>query len=125
MKRVVVLMLILALATVAAMPAGAGEVRHSGRVIAVDPAAGTLRVEEMKAWKGPDTGLVDLSLRVAPDSVIRQVSRPAAVDQARWPNVWEERPITLDVLKPGDFVTVTTTEQGNVAAIVELVRPDS
>ena len=125
MKRVAVLMLILALATTAAIPAGAGEVRHSGRVIAVDATAGTLRVEEMKAWTGPDTGLVDLSLRLTPASVIRQVSRPATVEQARWPNVWEARPITLDALKPGDFVTVTIGEKGNVATTVELVRPDS
>ena len=122
MKRLAVLMLGCALVTAVPTLAGAGGIRHSGRVLAVDPAAGTLRIEEMRAWTGPDTGVVDLPLRLAPDATIRVVSRAAVVDPARWPNAWEERPITVDALTAGDFVTVTTGERGEVAVAVDVVR---
>ena len=122
MKRLAVLMVGCALVTAVPALAGAGDTRHSGRVLAVDPAAGTLRIEEMRAWTGPNTGLVDLPLRLAPDAKVRMVSRAATVDPARWPNVWEERPIAVDALKPGDFVTVTTSERDEVAVAVDVVR---
>jgi hypothetical protein len=122
MKRLAVLLVGCALVTAAPALAGAGDTRHSGRVLAVDPAAGTLRIEEMRAWTGPNTGLVDLPLRLAPDAKVRMVSRAATVDPARWPNVWEERPIAVDALKPGDFVTVTTGDRDEVAVAVDVVR---
>jgi hypothetical protein len=124
MKRLAVLMLGCVLVTAAPALAGAGDTRHSGRVLAVDPAAGTLRIEEMRAWTGPNTGTVELPLRLAPDATIRMVSRAATIDAARWPNAWEERPIALDALKPGDFVTVTTGERDEVAVALEVVRPE-
>jgi len=33
--------------------------------------------------------------------------------------------MTVDALKPGDFVKVTTGERGDVALAVEVVRPES
>ena len=121
MKRLTALLLGCALVT--AVPALAGaDTRHSGRVLAVDQAAGTLRIEEMRAWTGPNTGVVDLPLRLAPDATIRIVSRAAIVDPARWPNAWEERPTTVDALKTGDFVTVTTGDRDKVAVAVDVVR---
>jgi hypothetical protein len=122
MKRLAVLTLGCAVVTAVPALAGAGDTRHSGRVLAVDPAAGTLRIEEMRAWTGPNTGVVDLPLRLAPDATLRMVSRAAVVDPAGWPDAWEERPITVDALKAGDFVTVTTGERGQVAVAVDVVR---
>jgi hypothetical protein len=102
----------------------AGDTRHSGRVVAIDPAAGTLRIEEMRAWTGPDTGSVELALRLRSDTSMHAVSR-AVVDLAGWPHSFKEQPMTVDALKPGDFVTVTTGERGDVALAVEVVRPES
>jgi len=124
MKRLAVLMLGCALVTAAPALVGAGDTRHPGRLLAIDPAAGTLRIEEMRAWTGPDTGTVDLPLRLAPNATIRMVSRAATVDPTRWPNAWEERPIALNALRPGDFVTVTTGERGEVALALDVVRPE-
>ena len=56
------------------------------------------------------------------DATIRIVSRAAIVDPARWPNAWEERPTTVDALKTGDFVTVTTGDRDKVAVAVDVVR---
>jgi hypothetical protein len=125
MKRLA--MLVLACVATSAgwtMPAHAGDTRHSGRVVAIDAGAGTLRIEELRAWTGPDTGSVELALRLRPDTSMHAVSR-AVVDPAGWPHAFKEQPITVDALQKGDFVTVTTGERGDVALAVEVVRPES
>jgi hypothetical protein len=107
-----------------ALPAEAEETRHSGRVLEVDARAGTLRIEEMKAWTGPGTGTVELALRLPPGAPVFLVARAPGVGPAGWPNAWQEERITLDALQPGDFVTVTTGERGDVASL-QVVRPQS
>jgi hypothetical protein len=103
-------------------PASAlAEERHSGRVVAVDPGAGTVRIEEMLAWKGPDSGVVERTLRLAPRTVFQTVRR--SEDPARWPNAWEARPITVEALRPGDFVTAITGGD-DVATTLEVVQPE-
>jgi hypothetical protein len=100
------------------------DMRHSGRVLAVDPHARTLRIEEMKAWTGPGTGTVELSLRLASDAQLLSVAREPGASLAGWMNAWREAPIGLDAVRPGDFVTVTTSGRGDVATL-QLVRPES
>src|SRR5918996_3068397 len=114
MKRFAVLIMAgVVLGTIATGPAGAADTRHSGRVLEVDPTARTLRIEEMKAWTGPGTGTVELALRLTPGAPVFLVARAPGVGPAGWPNAWQEERITLDVLQPGDFVTVTTGERGD------------
>jgi hypothetical protein len=108
----------------AAAPAQGADTRHSGRVLAVDPSARTLRIEEMKAWTGPGTGTVELSLRLASDAQLLSVTRAPGASLAGWLNAWREAPIGLDAVRPGDFVTVTTSGRGDVATL-QLVRPES
>lgn len=123
MKRIALMLaLVLALATAAA--AGAAERRHSGRVVAVDRAAGTLRIEEMQSWNGPGTGLVDVTMRLTPQTAVAVVRRTPDVTAARWPDTFEARPVDADALRPGQFVTVTTGD-GDVAEKVEIVEPDA
>ena len=124
MKRAARLLLAAVVAGAVALPAEAEETRHSGRVLEVDARAGTLRIEEMKAWTGPGTGTVELALRLPPGAPVFLVARAPGVGPAGWPNAWQEERITLDVLQPGDFVTVTTGERGDVASL-QVVRPQS
>ena len=120
-------MLVLAVAFLSlAMPgiAPAAEARHSGRVMAVDPGAGTVQIQEVVAWTGPETGTVERTIRLTPDTTVQLVRREADVDLPRWPNAWEEQRISVDALRPGDFVTVITGD-GDVAVSLDVVRPES
>jgi len=97
--------------------------RHSGRVVAIDPAAGTLRMEELVEAGRP----VERTLRLEPGTTIRLVrpaarpDEPARVDDAHWPNAWDSQPLPAAAVKPGDFVTVTTN--GNDVVAMDVVRP--
>jgi hypothetical protein len=124
MKRVALVLGLLTMAALTAGGAGAAESRHSGRIVAVDPAAGTLRVQEMVAWTGPGTGLVERTIRLAPQTSIALVRRAREIDPARWPNAFDERRAGVEALRPGEFVTVTTGD-GDVAEKVEVVEPDA
>lgn len=112
----------LALILVLAATAATAAERHSGRVVAVDAAAGTLRLDELVEGHGAQTRAVERTLRLSPGATI-QLLRPATPDAAHWPNAWEGRPLTAAELKPGDFVTVTTA--GDEAVALEVVRPGS
>jgi hypothetical protein len=125
MKRLAVLIVAgLVFGTAFRGPAQAADTRHSGRVLAVDPSARTLRIEEMKAWTGPGTGIVELSLTLASDAQVLSVTRAPGPSLAGWLNAWREAPISLDAIRPGDFVTVTTGGRGDVATM-QVVRPES
>jgi hypothetical protein len=121
MRGLAVLILLVGVATAA--PAWGADARHSGRVLAVDPGAGRLRLEELTAAPGPEPRSVELKLQVTPDTAIHRVAR-AAVDPAGWPNAWREERTTIHTVKPGDFVTATTGERGDVALTLEVVEPD-
>jgi hypothetical protein len=120
MKRLVVLVLV---GVATAIPAWGADVKHSGRVVAVDPGTGRLRLEELTAAPGPEPRSVELKLRLTPDTAISRVAR-TPVDLAGWPNAWREKRATVDTLKPGDFVTATTGKRGDVALTLEVVHPD-
>jgi hypothetical protein len=124
MKRVAVLLVVgVAMGIGTARPASAADTRHSGRVVAIDPAAGTLRLEELTASRGPEPRIIELTLRLGPGIAIHRVAR-AAVDLAGWPNAFREERTTIDALKPGNFVTVTTGERSNTVLALEVVQPE-
>jgi hypothetical protein len=126
MKRFALFLMATAVASVISPGlAPAADSRHSGRILDIDPSARTVRIEEMKAWTGPGTGISQLALQISPDASLRVVARGTGVDTGGWPNAWQERPITLDALKPGDFVNVTRAERGGGALVLEVVRPES
>jgi hypothetical protein len=125
MRRLTALIVVcVVVGTAAGALAQGADTRHSGRVVAVDPSARTLRIEEMKAWTGPGTRAVELSLKLASDAQLLSVAREPGASLAGWLNAWREAPIGLDAVRPGDFVTVTTSGRGDVATL-QLVRPES
>ena len=122
-RRTIALLLTLAVAGTLRAAAPTSGTRHSGQVVAVDSAAGTLRFGEMLGWTGPGTGIVDRTVRLTPATDVRLVERAATLDPERWPNAWEEHRIGLDALRPGDFVTVTTGGDDTAVAL-EVMRPE-
>jgi len=117
MKRFA-LALILVLAATEATSAAE---RHSGRVVAVDEVAGTLRLDELVEGVGGETRAVERTLRLAPEATIQLVRAPRTRDAGQWPDAWEAQPLTLGALAPGDFATVTTS--GDEALAMDVVRP--
>lgn len=95
--------------------------RHTGHVVAVDPTAGTLRLDELVQGVGAETRAVERTLRLAPTTTIQLVQPAAALADARWPDTWQRQPLRVEALKPGDFVTVTTA--GDSVVAMDVVRP--
>jgi hypothetical protein len=126
-------MAVAALATVSsAAAAGAskpaqlrdGEVRHSGSVVTVDIDARRLRMEEMVAWMGPGTGIVERSVTVTPDTSIELIWRDDDPDRTALPG-WDGKSIALRDIRRGDFVTVTVRRDNPVAVSLQVLRPDA
>jgi hypothetical protein len=104
----------------------AGEARHSGRLVEVRGAGSGVVIEEMLAWTGPGTGVVDRSIQITPNTSIRllQPTSEWRQDQVSMPG-WDARMLTASDLRPGDFVTVTTdTARRDVATALQVVRPE-
>jgi len=113
-------------ALVVAVPALAleGE-RHSGRVAEIRP-DGKLVIEEMGPWNGPGTGLMRLTLALAPDTAVREVRPKGTWDPNDVMPGYEVRPADLTQIKLGDFVTaITKGDQQPVAVELDVVRPES
>ena len=102
-----------------------GEVRHSGRIVEIAPDRSSLVLEEIVAWNGSGTGLVNRSIRLTPTTAIRLVERAPrrAADHTALPG-WDARPLDAGALRAGDYVTVTTDDDHrDVAVSLQVVRP--
>ena len=117
MKTFALAMILLLSATAAA----AAE-RHSGRVVAVDPAAGTVTMEELVAGVGVETRAVQRTLRLMPSASIKLLRPASSRDVTGWQDAWRAEPLALAALTPGDFVTATT--DGAQAVTLDVVRPE-
>lgn len=102
--------------------AAAGETRHSGTVVAVQPDRRGFTLEEIGPWNGPGTGLVRREVRLARDTAVRLVKRASDLE-ATWPVAFEASPLDAMELLPGDFVTVTLDDTG-VARTLEVMEPE-
>jgi hypothetical protein len=112
--------LALGLVTVLVIPAlGTAEDRHSGTVVAVDPGAGVMVIEELTASR--DERPRSLRRTLAVDTNARVVRQEPTLEGYR------AVPMSLLELRPGDFVTVVAMPRGTgaVATTIELVRPDA
>jgi len=111
----------------AATSRAAVEVRHSGSILEVAPDASSIVMEELVAWTGPGTGVVTRSLRITPRTSIRLLKRTDRWDgtAASMPG-WDSTMVKAAMLRPGDFVTVTTDDDArNVAVALQVVRAGS
>jgi hypothetical protein len=102
--------------TAAATPA---ERKHSGTVIAVNRAAGTLVVEELGPWTAaaPAKAAVRRTFRVTPETRFVLVRRSPEADGG-WPGGYTEQPLEPWAVNPGDFITVITEDHATALAVV-------
>jgi hypothetical protein len=112
---------------VAAAPAGSATVRHSGIVTSVDPASGTLTLQEMGPWKSPATKVTQLSIALQPTTTVGLVERSTGVGDGGWPGAYVESPLKPADLRAGDFATVSTVHDGGrlVAVSIDVVTPSN
>lgn len=101
----------IALLAALASPVAAGE-RHAGTVLAVDPQARTLTVDELGA-NAERRALRVLVPREA--AVVLSQRNPAGVDLR---DNFRERSVSLGDVRVGDFVVIETTNDPETARLV-------
>src|SRR5215510_8917602 len=120
--------LALAIVTVGLVPSiGASEERHSGTVVSLDPAAGTLVLQELTASRSEAPAPVTRAITVGSGARLLVLRRSTESGATAWPGGFVASPMPLADLRPGDFVTVIGQErQGRMEATgVELSRDES
>jgi hypothetical protein len=110
----------------AAFPARAGEAaRHSGLLVAVSPAQGTVTLDEIGAWY---PGAPDVRRVVALTPLTRVVLVSRAPGRARdgWPGGFNDAPLLSSALRAGDYANMTVAARdGQLVAIsITVIRPD-
>lgn len=110
-------------AVTARTPAAA--VSHSGVVTSIDPASGTLILEEIGPWTGPATRPVSLSISLTPTTTVELVQRSPVAQAGGWPGGYVDSSVKPADVHPGQFATVSTVRDGArlVARSIEVVRP--
>jgi hypothetical protein len=106
------LLIALVLAALPALAVAADADKHSGSVVSVDPRAHTLVVEELGAGGKPQK--LNVKVQRGTNLVLSERDPHAADFQ----HVFKERPITLDEIRPGDFVVVRLGSGGGAAESV-------
>jgi hypothetical protein len=93
--------------------------RHSGTVVSVDRARGTVTIEELTASNGEMPRAVRRTVTVAPDARVSL--------QIPTPDGYKSLPMSVADLRSGDFVTVVGTDDGAAvqASTVDVVREAS
>jgi hypothetical protein len=95
--------------------------RHSGRVVDVRP-GGKLVLEEMGPWHGEGTGVTRRTIEVTPGTKVQEIQAKGTWDPNDVAPGYDVRPFDLKQVKPGDFVTVITSDDRQAAAL-DVVRP--
>ena len=100
---------------------------HSGRLMKISPDAKTITLEEIGPWMGPDTGRVERTFTLTPDTSVMLLRRTQGADAKGWAGGFETSPLVLTELKPGDFATGTTERADDrvTALSIRVVRPGS
>jgi hypothetical protein len=102
--------------------------KHSGVIVAVAPNAGTITVDEMGPWAGPNSTPVRETVAITSSTTIQLDSRSAGTGgPGGWPGGFQASPLRASELRPGDFATVTIEQSrgGPVAASIAVVRPST
>ena len=126
MLRIVLLPLLVGVSLVVSAHA-ADDVKHSGRIVAVQAAGRSITLEEIGPWDGLQARVTELSVVVTPATKIKGVTRANKRDPSGWRGGFMEFPMAIPELRPGDFVTVSVRKHGlSVAAdSIEVLRPST
>lgn len=90
--------------------------RHSGSVVAVDPQARTLVIDELERL-GKER---KLTVRIAQQAQVVLSERLPDDQVADLRHPFRDTPISLSDIRPGDFVVVELTEKGNKAEAISV-----
>ncbi|HYB69503.1 MAG TPA: hypothetical protein VEH80_02465 [Candidatus Bathyarchaeia archaeon] len=114
----------LGILAVAAPAWAATAVKHSGDLVAVDPARHTITLDEMGPWHGAGTKPSRHVVRFAAGAKIDLVARGKNGPDG-WAGGYVERPMQVGDLHPGDWVVLTMEREGKrtVAVGIDVVRP--
>lgn len=116
----------LGLLLTASLSGAATTEKHSGVLVAADPAQQTITIEEMGPWRGPNTSPIPCVFRLTSATKIAVAERTQDGNLG-WPWAFTERSLEPSDLRAGDYVTVMTEPEGRRADVVrvEVVRPAS
>ena len=94
--------------------AQADAARHSGAVVVVDQAAGTIVIEEIGPWRLKDGQTVITRFTVKPDgsTAWTRARRAAGAGPSGWDGEFIEVPQDAWGLKPGEYATVEVQRVG-------------
>jgi hypothetical protein len=103
------------------------EERHSGHVVSVDPAAGTIVLDELTASRGQMPASMKRTVAIAPGGQVQVLSRSDNARESTWPGGFTASAVSLADIRRGDFVTVVGQERSGrlEATSVDLVRGES
>jgi len=89
--------------------------RHSGTVVAVDRAAGTITIEVMGPWRVKEGQTVTTRVTVKPDesTAWTRARRAAGAGPSGWYGEVIEVPQDVWALKPGEYATVELQRAGD------------
>jgi hypothetical protein len=104
---------------------GADLVKHSGRILVLDPAHGQLVLEEVGPWQVRDgvTQVIRRTIALTPQTVIAIVLR--ANPPGGYPGEFIEGRLEPGDLDPGDFVTVECRSEGRRLVATRIVVADT
>jgi hypothetical protein len=124
--------IVLVTLTVLALPLAVNatsSVRHSGTVVSIDEARGSLVLEELGPWTGSlESTAVRREVRLEADLEVTLVRRdPDGTGADGWRGGFAQTAIARSELRPGDYVTVETHRRGAllVASSIQVVRPEA
>jgi hypothetical protein len=119
----------LANAPVVTAAAAGDTVMHSGIVASVDAARGTLTLQEMGPWSGPDTNPTSVSIALRPTTIVEVVQRSTVGNGSEngWQGGYVNSPMKAADLHAGAFANVSTVRDGTrlSAVSIEVVQPST
>lgn len=104
--------------------ADAATARHSGVVMTVNQAAGTVVVGDMgPRLKNGDSKMAPRTVRVTPSTDFVRVKREPGAAPSGWVGDYTETKLAAWTVKPGDWVTITT--EGEHLTAVKIIVVDT
>lgn len=102
----------------------AGEAKHSGVILSIDPNGQTITLEEMGSWTPPNHGLGTRSIQLTPETTVDMATRSNDGGPGEWPGGFRAALLRTSDLRRDDYATVTTeTRDGRlVARAITVVR---
>lgn len=114
----------LTLAVLASTAGAAAPQRHSGLLVALDPGAQSITIEEMGPWTGPRTSPIKRSFEVPPATTVEVTRRSHAGSPEGWPGGFAESALAISELCAGNYVTVVADHRDDrwLARSITVVR---